>query len=44
MRGRVPNLDAEGFRRAADYAHQICPVSNALKDDVKVRVNTMLTD
>jgi osmotically inducible protein OsmC len=25
VRGRVPNLDAEGFRRAADYAHQICP-------------------
>jgi len=32
VRGRVPNLDAEGFRRAADYAHQICSVSNALKE------------
>ncbi len=44
VRGRVPNLDAEGFRRAADYAHQICPVSNALKDNVEVRVNTTLED
>ncbi|CAA9438960.1 MAG: hypothetical protein AVDCRST_MAG03-3827 [uncultured Rubrobacteraceae bacterium] len=44
VRGRVPNLDAEGFRRAADYAHQICPVSNALKDNVEIRVNTTLED
>ena len=44
VRGRVPNLDAEGFRRAADYAHQICPVSNALKDNVEVRVSTTLED
>ena len=44
VRGRVPNLEAEGFRRAAEYAHQICPVSNALKDNVEVRVNTTLED
>jgi lipoyl-dependent peroxiredoxin len=44
VRGRVPNLDAEGFRRAAEYAHQICPVSNALKDNVEVWVNTTLED
>ena len=44
VRGRVPNLDAEGFRRAAEYAHQICPVSNALKDNVEVRVDTTLED
>ena len=44
VRGRVPNLDAEGFRRAAEYAHEICPVSNALKDNVQVRVNTTLED
>ncbi len=44
VRGRVLNLDAEGFRRAADYAHQICPVSNALKDNVEIRVNTTLED
>ncbi len=42
--GRVPNLDAEGFRSAAEYAHQICPVSNALKDNVEIRVNTVLED
>jgi len=42
--GRVPDLDADGFRDAAEYAHQICPVSNALKDNVEVRVNTTLED
>ena len=44
VRGRVPNLDAEGFRRAAGYAHDICPVSNALKDNVQIRINIVLED
>lgn len=44
VRGSVPNLDADGFRRAAEQAHEICPVSNALKDNVEVRVNTTLED
>ena len=44
VRGRVPNLDADGFRDAAGYAHEICPVSNALKDNVQIRVNTILED
>ena len=44
VRGRVPNLDAEGFRSVAEYAHEICPVSNALKDNVEIRVNTVLED
>ena len=42
--GRVPNLDTDGFRDAAGHAHEICPVSNALKDDVQIRVNTSLED
>ena len=44
VRGRVPGINAEGFRSAAEHAHQICPVSNALKDNVEVRVNTTLED
>ena len=44
VRGSVPNLDRDGFRRAAEHAHEICPVSNALKDNVEIRVNTTLED
>lgn len=44
VRGQVPGLDADGFRDAAEHAHRICPVSNALKGNVEVRVNTPLED
>lgn len=44
VRGRVPKLDADGFQEAAEHAHHICPVSNALKGNVEVRVNTVLED
>jgi lipoyl-dependent peroxiredoxin len=44
VRGRVPGLDAEGFRGAAEHAHQVCPVSNALKGNVEIRVDTTLED
>jgi osmotically inducible protein OsmC len=44
VRGRVPDLDEDGFRSAAEHAHQICPVSNAPKDNVEIRVNTTLED
>jgi osmotically inducible protein OsmC len=44
VRGRVPGLDEAGFRSAAEHAHQVCPVSNALKDNVEIRVNTTLED
>jgi osmotically inducible protein OsmC len=30
VRGRVPGLDAAGFREAAEAAKQNCPVSKAL--------------
>jgi lipoyl-dependent peroxiredoxin len=44
VRGRVPNLDADGFRDAAEQAHHICPVSNALKGNVEISVNITLED
>lgn len=44
VRGRIPALDAEGFRDAAEHAHRICPVSNALKGNVEVSVQTTLED
>ena len=44
VRGRVPELDASGFQDAAEQANHICPVSNALKGNVEVRVNTTLED
>ena len=40
--GRVPDLDAEGFRDAAEHAHDICPVSNALKGNVEIKVEATL--
>ena len=30
VRGRVPGLDADGFREAAEAAKKGCPVSQAL--------------
>ena len=42
VRGMVPGLDAEGFQNAADQAEQVCPVSNALRGNVDIQVNTSL--
>ncbi len=42
VRGRVPGLDAEGFRSVVERADQICPVTNALRGNVDVRVNPIL--
>lgn len=44
VRGRIPALDAEGFRDAVEHAHRICPVSNALKGNVEVRIEAALED
>jgi osmotically inducible protein OsmC len=44
VRGRVPGLDGDGFRGAAEHAHEICPVSNVPKDNVEIGVNTTLED
>jgi osmotically inducible protein OsmC len=42
VRGRVPGLDEEGFRSAAEQAEQACPVSNALRGSVDIQLNTSL--
>ncbi len=44
VRGRVPDLDAEGFQNAVEQADEGCPVSNALRDNVDIRVNARLDE
>jgi osmotically inducible protein OsmC len=44
IRGRVPDLDAEGFQSAVKQADQGCPVSNALRGNVEMRVNASLDE
>jgi osmotically inducible protein OsmC len=42
VRGSVPGLDAAGFEQAAHKAEQSCPVSNALRNNVQIRLNAHL--
>jgi len=43
VRGTVPGIDNdEDFQNAAQEADQICPVTNALRGNVEVRVNARL--
>ena len=42
VRGRVPGLDAEGLRRAAEGAKDGCPISQALKGNVALSVEATL--
>ena len=44
VRGRVPGLYGDGFRGAAEHAHEICPFSNVPKGHVEIRVDTTLED
>jgi lipoyl-dependent peroxiredoxin len=44
IRGRVPGMDAEDFRNAVEQADEGCPVSNALRGNVEIRVNTSLAE
>ena len=44
VRGRVPGLDAEGFQSAVEQGDQGCPVSNALRGNVEIRVNASLDE
>ena len=44
VRGRVPGLDAEDFQNAVEQADQGCPVSNALRGNVEIRVNASLDE
>ena len=40
--GRVPGLDEQAFREAAEGAKEGCPVSNALKGNVELSVDARL--
>lgn len=42
VRGKVPGIDEQTFRQAADDAASGCPVSNALKGNVDIRVDAAL--
>jgi osmotically inducible protein OsmC len=42
VRGRVPGLDAEGFQSAAERGEEACPISNALRGNVDIRLNASL--
>lgn len=42
VRGRVPGLDEAGFQEANEQAEQVCPVSNALRNNVDIQVNASL--
>jgi OsmC-like protein len=42
VRGKVPGLDQAGFEQVAQQAEQGCPVSNALRNNVQIRVQAHL--
>ena len=42
MRGSVQGLDAAGFQKAAEAAKDGCPISQALKNNVKLSVKAQL--
>ncbi len=42
VRGRVPGMDEDQFGEAAQEAEQMCPVSNALRGNVEIELNTSL--
>lgn len=42
VHGKVPGLDAAGFEREARQAEQLCPVSNALRNNVVIHLNAHL--
>jgi osmotically inducible protein OsmC len=42
VHGKVPGLDEAGFEKAAQQAEQGCPVSNALRNNVQIRLNAHL--
>jgi osmotically inducible protein OsmC len=42
VRGQVPGIGDEDFQNAVQEADQICPVTNALRGNVEVRVNASL--
>ena len=43
VRGEIPGAEAAKFKAAAEDAKENCPVSRALKGNVKLSVNAQLT-
>ena len=44
VRGEVPGMSDEEFEAAAHEADQACPVSNALRGNVEIRVQAQLSE
>jgi osmotically inducible protein OsmC len=44
VRGHVPSMSAKGFQEAVEQADRICPVTNALKGNVDIRVTAHLDE
>lgn len=42
VRGTVAGIDEAAFEQAAHVAEQSCPVSNALRNNVEIRIHTQL--
>jgi osmotically inducible protein OsmC len=42
VEGRVPGLDEDGFKQAAETAKENCPVSSALKGNVEITLEARL--
>ncbi len=42
VNGKVPGIDAAAFEKAALVAEQNCPVSNALRNNLEIRVHSQL--
>ncbi len=42
VRGKVPGLDQSSFEKVAQQAEQGCPISNALRNNVQIRVKASL--
>ena len=42
VNGSVPGIDAAAFEKAAQVAEQNCPVSNALRNNLEIRVHATL--
>jgi len=40
--GKVPGMDEAAFKAVADEAKETCPVSNALKNNVELKINARL--
>jgi osmotically inducible protein OsmC len=42
VRGQVPGLDQAGFEEAARAGEQGCPISNAIRNNVKINLTAVL--